>query len=221
MEEILKKYGIVPNNLKLYEISLSHSSYTNEHKDKKNYERLEFLGDAVLELAVSDYLYKNYEQDEGDMTKMRANYVCENANFEYMNKIGLIKYIKVGNGEASDIKKAIVADIFEAFTGAIYLDQGFTKAKEFILDIVTPYINSKTYFFNDYKSILQEAVQTDRRSLVYELIKVDGPDHDKRFTIVVKIDNVIYGKGVASSKKEACQLAAKDTLEKLAKKDYE
>ena len=221
MEEILKEYGIVPNTLKLYETALSHSSYTNEHKDKKNYERLEFLGDAVLELVVSEYLYKNFEQDEGDMTKTRANYVCENANYEYMNKIGLIKYIKVGNGEVSDVKKAIVADIFEAFIGAIYLDQGFSKVQDFILKIITPYINNKTYFFNDYKSILQEAVQTERRSLVYELVDERGPDHDKKFTIAVRIDNIIYGKGTASSKKEACQLAAKDTLEKLAKNDYE
>ena len=221
MEDILTKYGIIPNKIKLYEIALSHSSYTNEHKDKKNYERLEFLGDAVLELIVTEYLYKNFEQDEGDMTKTRANYVCENANFEYMNSIGLTKYIKVGNGEVHDIKKAIVADIFEAFIGAIYLDQGFSKAEEFVLSVVVPYINNKTYFFNDYKSILQEAVQTDRRSLVYELVDESGPDHDKKFTIAVRIDNVIYGKGMAGSKKEACQLAAKEALEKLAKNDYE
>ena len=217
MEEFLKQYGIVPNKLKLYEVAMSHSSYANEHKDKKNYERLEFLGDAVLELVVSEYLYKNYEEDEGDMTKKRANYVCENANYEYMNKLGLIKYIKVGHGEIGNLKKAIVADIFEAFVGAIYLDQGFFKAKDFVLDIVTPYIINKTYFFNDYKSILQEAVQTDKRSLVYELIDESGPAHDKSFTIAVRIDDVIYGKGTAGSKKEACQLAAKDTLEKLAK----
>jgi ribonuclease-3 len=218
MDEFLKQYGIIPNNIKIYEVAMSHSSYANEHKDKKNYERLEFLGDAVLELVVSEYLYKNYEQDEGNMTKTRANYVCEEANFEYMNKLGLIKYIKVGNGEVSDIKKAIVADIFEAFIGAIYLDQGFPKAKEFVLEVVTPYIINKTNFFNDYKSILQEAVQTDRRSLVYELIDESGPAHDKSFTIAVKIDDVIYGKGKAGSKKEACQLAAKASLEKLARK---
>ena len=218
MEEFLSKFGIIPNKLKIYEIAMSHSSYANEHKDKKNYERLEFLGDAVLELVVSEYLYKNYEQDEGDMTKKRANYVCEEANFEYMNKLGLIKYIKVGNGELGELKKAIVADIFEAFVGAIYLDQGFETAKEFILNIVTPYIIDNVSFFNDYKSILQEAVQTDRKSLVYELIDETGPAHDKRFTIAVKIDDVIYGKGTAGSKKEACQLAARATLEKLAKK---
>lgn len=218
MEEFLENLGIIPNNIKLYLTAMSHSSYANEHKDKKNYERLEFLGDAVLELAVSEYLYKNYEQDEGDMTKMRANYVCEEANYEYMNKLGLIKYIRVGNGEVTDIKKAIIADIFEAFIGALYLDQGFMKAKEFVLEVVTPYIINRTSFFNDYKSILQEAVQTDRRSLVYELVDERGPAHAKEFTIVVRIDDVVYGKGTAGSKKEACQLAAKATLEKLAKK---
>ena len=216
IENFLKKYNIVPNKIKLYETALSHSSYANEHHEKKDYERLEFLGDAVLELVVSEYLYKNYEQDEGNLTKMRANYVCEEANYEYMQKIGLYKYIKVGNGEIKDIKKAIVADIFEAFIGAIYLDQGFFKAQNYILDIVTPYINNKTYFFNDYKSILQELMQTDKKSFSYDLIDETGPSHDKRFTIVVRIDNVIYGKGTASSKKEACQLAAKETLEKLA-----
>lgn len=218
MNEILNKYGIIPNKIKLYEIAMSHSSYANEHKDKKDYERLEFLGDAVLELIVSEYLYKNYEQDEGDMTKKRANFVCENANYEYMNKLDLIKYIKVGNGEIKDIKKTIIADIFEAFIGAIYLDQGFEKAKEFVLNIVTPYIINDVCFFNDYKSILQEAVQTDRRSLVYELISESGPPHDKKFTIIVRIDDVVYGKGMAGSKKEACQLAAKEALEKLANK---
>ena len=218
MEEFLQKIGIIPNDIKLYDIAMSHSSYANEHKDKKNYERLEFLGDAVLELVISEYLYKNYEQDEGDMTKMRANYVCEEANYEYMQKLGLIKYIKVGNGEVEDIKKAIVADIFEAFIGAIYLDQGFPKAKEFVLDVITPYMINKTSFFNDYKSILQEAVQTDRKSLVYELVDESGPAHAKSFTIAVRIDDVVYGKGTAGSKKEACQLAAKKTLEKLARK---
>ena len=218
MEEFLKSFDIIPNNLKLYSTAMSHSSYANEHKEKKNYERLEFLGDAVLELAVSEYLYKNYEQDEGDMTKMRANYVCEDANYEYMNKLNLIKYIKVGNGEATDIKKAIIADIFEAFIGALYLDQGFIKAKNFVLDVITPYIIDRVSFFNDYKSILQEAVQTDKKSLVYELVDEKGPAHAKIFTIAVRIDDVVYGKGMAGSKKEACQLAAKEALEKLAKK---
>ena len=100
----------------------------------------------------------------------------------------------------------------------MYLDQGFSIVQKFILDTVTPYIIDNVSFFNDYKSILQEAVQTDRKSLVYELVDEQGPAHDKRFTIAVRIDDVMYGKGTAGSKKEACQLAAKATLEKLAKK---
>ena len=219
--KFLTDLGITVKNEDLLMEALTHSSYANEHSNTKYYERLEFLGDAVLELVVSEYLYKNYEQDEGDMTKKRANYVCEDANYEYMNKLGIIKFIKVGNGEVGNVKKAIVADIFEAFVGAIYLDQGFPKAQEFILNIVTPYIIDNVSFFNDYKSILQEAVQTDRRSLLYELVEETGPAHDKRFTIAVRIDDVVYGKGTASSKKEACQLAAKKALEKLAKRDYE
>jgi len=218
MHEFLNKWNITPNNYKVYEIAFSHSSYANEHSDKKSYERLEFLGDAVLELVMSDYIYRNFEEDEGDMTKKRANYVCENALYEYMCDLDLIKDIKVGHGVNGEIQKAIVADIFEAFMGAIYLDQGFEVVKNVILGVITPYIiNNKITFFNDYKSILQEALQTDKRSFAYELIGESGPDHDKTFTIAVVIDNVVYGKGSAGSKKEACQLAAKDALEKLAR----
>ena len=219
MDNILQKLGVEPLNKKIYTIAFSHSSYTNEHKDKTDYERLEFLGDAVLELVMSDYLYRNFEEEEGEMTKWRANFVCENALFEYMTKLDLIKYIKVGHGETGDIKKAIVADTFEALMGAIYLDQGYDKVKEVALSIITPYVvnGNKTSFLNDYKSILQEAVQTDRRSLVYDLVGEEGPPHDKTFTVVVKIDNVIYGKGSGHSKKDACQNAAHDALEKLAR----
>jgi len=217
MIDILQSWGIVPNNYKLYEIALSHSSYANEHRDKKDYERLEFLGDSVLQLVISEFIYRNFEENEGCMTKARANYVCENALYEYMLDLDLIKFIKVGHGEVHDIKKAIVADIFESLMGAIYLDQGFEKAKETILNIVTPYILKRKNFLIDYKSILQEAMQTDKRSFVYETINETGPAHNREFTVVVRIDNVIYGKGIASSKKEASQLAAKETLQKLAR----
>ncbi len=223
MKEKLESLGIIPNNLKLYDIAFSHSSYANEHKNKTDYERLEFLGDAVLELVMSDYLYRNFEEEEGEMTKWRANFVCENALFEYMTKLDLIKFIKVGHGEIGDIKKAIVADTFEALMGAIYLDHGYDKVKEVALNIITPYIinGNKTSFLNDYKSILQEAVQTDRRSLVYDLVDESGPPHDKEFTVEVRIDGVIYGRGVGKSKKDACQNAACDALKKLARVENE
>ena len=218
MNEFLNRWNIKIKNEKLYETSLSHASFVNEHNKKNDYERLEFLGDAVLELVISDYLYKNELKKEGEMTKIRASYVCENALYEYMKDLDLIKYIKVGHGEVGDIKKAIVADIFESIMGAIYLEEGFLKVKEVISDIIVPYIeNPNVVFFLDYKSTLQEALQTDKRSFLYETINEEGPAHNRRFTVVVEIDNVIYGKGIASSKKEAAQMAAKEALEKLAK----
>ena len=218
VEEFLKKKEIVPNDLKLYEIALSHSSYANEHKDKKNYERLEFLGDAVLELVVSEYLYKNYEQDEGDMTKTRANYVCENANFAYMNDIGLIKYIKVGNGEVNDIKKAIIADIFEAFIGAIYLDQGMSRVYSYIKSFIYNDIkNADLDVLTDYKTKLQELVQADsRRVLKYVVLKENGTSNNPLFEIGCYLDDVLMGTGKEHSKKKAEQLAAREALDKLA-----
>src|SRR5574344_2286435 len=215
--EISEILGIKPINISLYEKAFTHTSYSNEN-NCESYERLEYLGDAVLELIMSEYLYKNTDYQEGEMTKLRASYVCENALYEYSIRLGLNKYLKLGHGEEESggrERKAIVADIFESFTGAIFLDQGFEVAKKFIYDKVVPLIEAKSLdFFMDYKSVLQELVQTDKRSLEYVIIDEQGPSHDKTFTTVVKIDNIIYGKGVAHSKKEAEQEAARDALKK-------
>ena len=224
MDELFKKLGVIPNESRLYMIAFSHSSYANENNLKSDYERLEFLGDAVLELITSEYLYKNLNVEEGDMTKLRASYVFENACYTYATDLGFSNYIKVGHGEEKDggkFKKVIVADIFEAFTGALYLDQGFEKTKEVILNIIVPYIEDpKVVFFSDYKSALQESIQTEKRSLEYVLVDEQGPAHNKTFTMIVKVDDIIYGKGTAGSKKEAEQEAAKDALNKLAKGNY-
>lgn len=215
--KILDDLGIVPNNINLYEKAFSHTSYANEH-NCESYERLEYLGDAVLELIISEYLYKNTEYGEGVMTKKRGTYVCENANFEYSIELGLNEYLKLGHGEEENggrMRKAIVADIFESFIGAMFLDQGLDVVKKFIYDKIIPIIENKNLeLFTDYKSVLQELVQTDKRSLEYQVIDETGPSHDKTFTIVVKIDDIIYGKGVAHSKKEAEQQAAHDALKK-------
>ena len=223
MEELFKKLNINPKNINLYKNALSHSSYVNEHKVKSDYERLEFLGDAVLDLVVADYLYTHYRESEGEMTKVRASYVCENANYCYGTELGLSKYILVGHGELKshgNIKKAIVADIFEAIIGAIYIDLGYATARRVILNIIVPYIeNPDISFFSDYKSALQEFVQTEQKSLDYELIKEEGPAHDRVFTVCVKVDDIVYGEGVGSSKKEAEQEAARKALEKLAIKN--
>ena len=218
MEKLFKRLNINPKDLNLYKTAFSHSSYVNEHKVKNDYERLEFLGDAVLDLVVADYLYKNHKESEGEMTKVRASYVCENANYEYATDLELDKYILVGEGEKKEgIKKAIMADIFEALMGAIYVDLGYATVKNVISKIVIPYIeNPDITFFSDYKSTLQEYVQTEQKSLEYNLVSETGPAHDKRFTVEVVIDSICYGVGVGTSKKEAEQLAAKEAIEKMA-----
>ena len=217
--EILKKFSIKPKDISLYETALTHTSYANEN-NVVSYERLEYLGDAVLELVMSEYLYLNTDEEEGVMTKLRAHYVCENALYEYSLKIGLNEYLKLGNGEIASggkFRKAIVADIYEAFIGAIYLDQGFEKAKDFIHETAIPFLkNHQIDYFDDYKSKLQEWVQTDKKSLEYQIINEEGPAHNKTFTAVVKIDDIVYGEGIGKSKKEAEQIAAKNALDKCA-----
>ena len=221
MDELFNRLNIKPNDIKLYVSAFSHSSYANEHKAKSDYERLEFLGDALVDLVVADYLYNNSKEAEGEMTKDRASYVCENALYQYSMDLGLNNYIRVGNGEQKDggkFKKAIVADIFESFMAAIYLDLGFSTARRVALDIIVPYIEDpKVSFFNDYKSALQEYVQAEQDSISYKLISESGPAHDKSFKIAVVIDGIVYGEGVGSSKKEAEQEAAKVALDKVAK----
>ncbi len=220
MDALFKKLNIKPKDIRLYKTAFSHSSYANEHKARQDYERLEFLGDAVVDLVVADYLYSNKKESEGEMTKVRASYVCENALYEYSMSLGLNKYIKVGHGEEKEggkFKKAIVADIFEALVGAIYLDLGYATARKVVLNIIVPYIEDPNIiFFSDYKSALQEYIQTNQKNLHYELIKEEGPAHNRIFTVQVKIDDIIYGIGVSTSKKEAEQEAAKVALEKLA-----
>lgn len=217
MEELFNKLNIIPKNISLYKTAFSHSSYVNEHKVKNDYERLEFVGDAVLDLVVADYLYNKYKETEGEMTKVRASYVCENANYCYAEGLGLENYILVGNGEShSGIKKAIVADIFEALMGAIYIDLGYATARNTILRVIVPYIEDPTInFFSDYKSSLQEYIQTEQKSLEYVLVNEEGPAHDKRFTVEVRINNIVYGVGCGTTKKEAEQEAAKEALEKM------
>ena len=215
--EFLKKYGIDLKNEALLNEALTHSSYSNEHKGINNYERLEFLGDAVLELIISEYLYNNYNLKEGEMTKVRASFVCEKALDKYSSDIGLHKYIKVGMGQMNNINEAIVADVFESVLAVIYLEKGFNPAKEYIYKIVVPYIESNYDFLSDYKTKLQELVQTDKKSLTYEVVKETGEAHNKTFYVEVKINDIVYGKGSGRSKKEAEQNAAKDALNKSAR----
>ena len=216
---MFEKLEIESSNNELYQEAFTHTSYANEH-GTNNYERLEYLGDAVLELIMSEYLYKNTNNDEGTMTKLRSAYVCEDALYEYSLKLGLNNYLRLGHGESEHggkYRKAIVADIFEAFIGAMYLDKGLDFTKEYLNKKILSNINNNYEFFHDYKTKLQELVQTDRKSLEYILVKEEGPAHDKTFEVEVRIDGILYGTGIGNSKKKAEQEAARVALEKRAK----
>jgi len=218
--KFLSDIGIEIKNKELLSVALTHPSYSNEFGGE-NYERLEFLGDSVLQLIMSEYFYKNTNLLEGDMSKTRASYVCEAALFEYSKKINLIPAIKVGHGLDHTNNETIVADIFEAVLAVIYLDKGYSVARDYIYEIVIPYIEKKQVFLSDYKSHLQEMVQTERKSLEYILINESGPAHDKTFTVSVLVDNIVFGTGTGKSKKEAEQNAAKDAIKKAASDNYE
>jgi len=212
--ETLKKFGIDMTNSSLLEVALTHTSYANEH-NMPSYERLEFLGDAVLELISSDYIYKTNKYNEGEMSRKRSLYVCENALYEYSKELNLKNYIKVGNG-IKEANKTVIADVFEAVIGAIYLEKGIDSVRDFFNTLIVPYIESNVDFLMDYKSTLQELVQTEKKSVEYKVVKEGGPAHKKFFEVEVRIDGMVFGKGRGQSKKEAEQHAAKEAIQKHA-----
>lgn len=215
VKQLLKKINLKTSNIELYEQALTHSSFAYENNLESN-ERLEFLGDAVLEVLISDYLYKNAKElDEGTMTKKRAQLVCEEALFAYASEIQLESYLKLGRGEMSKgPTQAIIADAFEALIGAIFLDLGIKRAKAFFYQFVIPNIDL-TQDIRDHKTILQEYVQSDKRTLNYKIINESGPSHEKIFEAAVYLDGeIILGRGVGKTKKEAEQKAAEEALKK-------
>lgn len=204
-------------NKNLLKLAMTHSSYANENSTECN-ERLEYLGDAVLELAMSKYLFKNISLDEGVLSKTRAKAVCEEALNVYAEKINLGRFILLGNGEEHSggrTRPAIIADAFEAMLGAIFLDSGFEKVYSVAEKIIFPYFDKVT-IFKDYKSTFQEKVQADKRTLHYEIVKDEGPANDKTYEAVVYMDSILMGKGIGKTKKEAEQNAAKEALKKEA-----
>lgn len=216
--KIFKTLGFNPTNVNLYYEAFTHTSYSNENSSFESYERLEFLGDAILEFIVSEYLFKERHLPEGSMTKMRASYVCEEALATYARDLKFENDIKLGGCEAeTGPNDTIMADVFEAFIAATYLDMGLEFTKELVLSIITKYINKNVDFLHDYKSTLQELVQTDKKSVIYEVISETGPAHNKTFVCQVKVDGIVLGTGEGNSKKQAEQMAAKMALTKQAK----
>ncbi len=204
-------------------IALTHSSYANETREAvQNNERQEFLGDAVLSIVVSDYLFNRFHLAEGDLTKLRAAIVCEKGLFTMARKIELGKQLRLGRGEelmGGRERPSVVSDAFEALIAAIYLDGGIESARKFILPFVEDFLShTEEISFKDYKTILQEIVQQNPEERVtYVLVGQSGPDHDKRFEVEVRLNSNVIGRGIGRSKKSAEQLAAKEALELMGK----
>lgn len=231
MEKIFDLLSELNNKLDLnlvyceeYRMAFTHSSYLNEVRtlDKKShYERLEFLGDAVLELAVSDYLYKKFSNlTEGELTKLRASIVCEPTLLKYAKQLKFDKYILLGKGEEKTggrNRAALLADIFESFIGALYIDKGMADVKKFLGKTLFTEVTDEAFqSFVDYKTLLQEFVgKTSKSDISYKLISSEGPSHAKIFSSKVYINDEEYGHGKAKTKKESEQLCAKVALEKL------
>jgi ribonuclease-3 len=210
------------NNTGLLKNALTHSSYANEKKtgNYKDNERLEFLGDAVLELTSSEFIYTgNPDMNEGKMTRLRASIVCEPTLAMCARQIHLQEYIMLGKGEdltGGRTRDSIISDALEALIGAIYLDGGFANAKEFIHHFVLNDLENKQLFY-DSKTILQEVVQAHGLEVEYELTGEEGPEHDKKFHVIAKAGDLFVVKGTGHTKKAAQQQAAYNALLHLKK----
>ena len=224
LKEFLKQFNIEPKHPVLYEQAFTHPSYNADANTKHHdYERLEFLGDSVIDLCIAEMSFvARSDLDQGNLTKMRAALVNTNGLSKMARKYNLHEYIRLGNSFSGDISKAnhILENVFEAFIGALYLDQGFKNTKEVLVNMFLSQIkNFNVDELTDYKSKLQEEIQAEHReSVTYELIGESGPAHDKRFKVRVLFDGIELGTGEGSTKKEAEQLAAKAALEKEASK---
>ena len=224
MGELEKTVGYTFQDPKLLELALTHSSYAHEHYAGKRHdnERLEFLGDAVLELVSSDYLFHNYnEYPEGELTKLRASIVCEQSLAMCAEAISLGKYLRLGNGEDSTggrLRASITSDAMEALIGAIYLDGGFEAVKDCVLRLFASSIEDARhgkYIITDYKTALQEKLQSRGiTDIKYRLVKEIGPDHDKTFIVQLIVNGRPVTKGRGKSKKQAEQQAAEEMMER-------
>ena len=220
LEEFQGKIRYYFNDKELLIEALSHSSYANEkRKGRNSNERLEFLGDSVLSIVVSQYLFEHFTHlPEGELTKIRASLVCEKSLYEFAKQIDLGEHILLGKGEENTggrERVSILADAFEAVIAAVFLDGGLEAAKRHILKFIPKDIDDrKPVSFSDHKTILQEIIQKNAEEKVeYKLVGQSGPDHNKAFKVQVRLNSNVIGTGIGRSKKEAEQMAAKEALE--------
>lgn len=222
VKEFEETLGVKFTNLSYLKKALTHSSFANQYKDTEYNERLEFLGDSVLQLCITEYLFKNYtEKSEGELTKIRSLIVCENSLFEVAKGLNLGNYIRMSKGEeltGGRQRTSIQADAVEAVLAAIYLDKGLEFTRAFILDkfkdIIDKAINNEIIL--DFKTKLQEHLQKNGEvQIKYDLVKFEGPPHRRKFYTRVLINDECMGEGEGYSKKEAEQASAKQALEKM------
>ena len=213
MQELEEKIGYTFKTPKLLQQALTHSSFTPDIH--KNYERLEFLGDSVLSVVVADYLFHQSGRPEGELTRMRASLVSEDALFQFAQEIQLGEYLRLGHGEdlgGGRSRPSVVSDAFEAVIAALYLDGGMEAARNFIL----PFITEGKTAEDDYKTRLQEVVQQDPSAVLkYEVTGETGPDHNKHFVVAVRFNSDCVARGEGRSKKMAEQHAAREALKLL------
>ncbi len=226
LKELEKKIGYEFSEKRLLGQAVTHSSFSNEQKINKykNYERLEFLGDAVLELLSSQFFFETYpDMSEGEMTRLRSSMVCEPALAFCARDLDLGKYILLGKGEEATggrKRDSIISDVMEAVLGAIYLDGGLLEADKFVRKFILSDLENKQLFY-DSKTLLQEQVQKEGKTLTYELVSESGPDHEKVFVVEAVIDGKTVGRGQGRNKKTAQQQAAYQVLIGQAPKEQE
>ncbi len=216
MQDLQQVIGYKFSQKQLLVTALTHTSFANESKEKiKNNERLEFLGDSVLQIVTAEYLFTHKNMPEGELTRMRANLVCESALFEFAQVINLGEYLRLGKGEEKSggrSRPSVVSDAFEALIAALYLDGGFNAAKKFILPFLEGALK-KAETDVDYKTMLQEIMQQNRQEKLSYVVKNEtGPDHNKHFVVQVFLNSNYIGTGEGNSKKTAEQAAAKQAL---------
>lgn len=224
LNEMENKLSINFKDKSLLKQAFTHSSFVNEHRNKQlaDNERLEFLGDAVLELIVSDFLFCKYpNRSEGELTKLRATIVCEESLYDFATELQFNRYILLGKGEeraGGRNRQALLADVFEAFLGALYLDQGVTTCQAFFAEHIFPKITANAFsHMMDYKTKLQELIQKEKGNTIeYKIIEERGPSHRKEFVAEVTVNENQTSIGVGSAKKEAEQNAAKEMLAFIA-----
>lgn len=223
MNSLEERIGYSFRDKTLPQTAFSHSSYANEtvHDGLKSYERLEFLGDSILGFVTADFLYRTFPKlHEGDLTRLRAELVCEKSLAAVAEKLELGKELLLGKGEEAGggrSRVSIIADVVESLIAAIYLDGGFEAAKRFISRFVLNDIQEKLRDNADYKTRLQEIVQRKKdQVLIYTVLSESGPDHDKHFTVSVELNGALLGTGEGTSKKRAEQAAARKAIERIS-----